>query len=154
MRWLVDKKESFDLYNCLRQLQLGDVPTPTCMYTADICAFLQNSGISNQEIEILKGLVLHHKYTTIPIHYYHNRLVAQFEYDLLHGGRKQEPNDVDDFTRAATALWAAQVYVCDAEMAELLRKSKMAQIQAFPLMVFSTRQPGLFLSKLESFYEN
>jgi hypothetical protein len=147
---LIDKKESFDLYNSLTQMQSGKVITPTCLYTKDVCAFLQKSGITNQEIEVLKQLALHHKYTTIPIHKYHNRIVAQFEYDLLHGGRRQKPNDVDDFTRAATALWAAQVYICDAEMAELLRRSKMAEIQAVPLIVFSTRHPELFLSQLES----
>jgi len=147
---LIHKKDSFDLYNNLERLKAGQALSPTCVCTADICEFLKRNSISHDEIERLKQLVLHHKYEAIPIHFYYNRLVAQFEFDVLHGGRKQEINDVDDLTRAATALWGAQIYVCDAEMAEACKKVKIPAIQTVPTIVFSTRQPELFLQHLES----
>jgi hypothetical protein len=147
---VVHKKDSFDLYNNLERMRTEQTLAPTCAYTADICRYLQHSNISLDEIQRLKQLVLQHKYKSIPIHFYHNRLLTQFEFDLLHGGRRGEANDMDDLTRAATALWAAQIYVCDAEMAELCKKAKIREIQAVPTIVFSTRQPDLFLQHLES----
>jgi len=147
---LIHKKVSFDLYVTLERMQKGQTLTPTCACTGDICDFLKHNNISHDEIERLKQLVLHHKYEAIPIHFYYNRLVTQFEYELLRGGRKQKVNDVDDLTRAATALWAAQIYVCDAEMAEICKKAKINAIQTVPTIVFSTRQPELFLKHLES----
>jgi hypothetical protein len=147
---LIHKKNSFDLYNNLEQLKTGEALAPTCAYTTDICDFLKRNNISHYEIERLKQFVLHHKYEAIPIHFYYNRLVTQFEFDLLRGGRKEEANDADDLTRAATALWGAQIYVCDAEMAEACKKANIRAIQAVPTIVFSTRQPELFLQHLES----
>ena len=147
---LIHKKDSFDLYNNLERLKTGQALVPTCACTTDICDFLKRNNISHDEIERLKQLVLHHKYEAIPIHFYYNRLVTQFEFDLLHGGRKEEANDAHDLTRAATALWGAQIYVCDAEMAEACKKAKIRAIQAVPTIIFSTRQPELFLQHLES----
>lgn len=147
---LVHKKESFDLYNNLERLKTGQTLAPTCAYTADICDFLQHNSISHDEIERLKQLVLQHKYKAIPIHFFYNRLVTRFEFDLLHGGREPKGNDMDDLTRAATALWASQIYVCDAEMAEACKKAKISALQTVPTIVFSTRQPELFLQQLES----
>jgi hypothetical protein len=147
---LIHKHESFDLYNNLERLKTGQALTPKYAYTADICNFLQNNNTSYYEIERLKQLVLQHKYTTIPIHYYCNRLVAQFQFDFLHGGRREKINDVDDLTRAATALWASQIYVCDAEMAEVCKKAKINTRQSVPTVVLSAGQPESFLKLLES----
>ena len=147
---LIHKKDTFDLYNNLERLKKGQALNTTCAYTLDICTFLRHSNISHDEIERLEQLVLHHKYTTIPIHFYYNRLVTQFEFDLLRGGRKEEANDMHDLTRAATALWGAQIYVCDAEMAETCKKAKISGIQTAPTIVISAKRPELFLQHLES----
>lgn len=147
---LIHKKDSFDLYNNLERLKTGQALAPTCACTTDICDFLKRNNISHDKIERLKQLVLHHKYEAIPIHFYYNRLVAQLEFDLLHGGRKQKINDVDDLTRAATALWGAKMYVCDAEVAEVCKKAKINACQSVPTVVLSARQPELLLKHLES----
>lgn len=146
---VVHKKASFDLYRNLDLLKMGQPLAPTCVYIAEVCGFLKENNLSHDEIDRLKQLVLQHKFRTIPIHTYYNRLVTQFEFDLLHGGRRQEANDIDDLTRAAIALWGAQVYICDAEMAEMCKKAKIAEIQAAPVTVFSTRQPDMILQHLE-----
>lgn len=148
----VHKEDSFDLYNNLERLKTGQALAPMRPDTADICDFLQYNNISHDEIDHLKRLVLQHKYKAIPIHFHYNRLVTQFEFDLLHGGRREEANDAYDLTRAATALWGAQIYVCDAEMAEACKKAKIRAIQTVPTIVFSTRQPELFLKHLESMF--
>jgi hypothetical protein len=146
----IHKQDSFDLYNNLERLKTGQALAPTCACTTDISDFLKRNNISHDEIERLKQLVLHHKYEAIPIHFYYNRLVTQFEFDLLHGGRREEAGDMYDLPRTATALWGAQIYVCDAEMAEICRRTKISKLRTVPTIVISARQPELFLQHLES----
>jgi hypothetical protein len=92
--------------------------------------------------------LLLHRYETIPIFFYYNRLLSQFEFDLLHGGRREEVNDGHDLTRAAVALWAADIYVSDAEMADACRKVGMNALTG--VAVISVREPNMFLKRLRS----
>lgn len=147
---LVHKQDSFDLYKNLERLKKSQALQPIRLETADICDFLRHNHISHDEIERLKQLVLQHKYKAIPIHFFYNRLVAQFEFDLLHGGRREEAGDMCDLPRAATALWGAQIYVCDAEMAEICNRAKISKLRTKPTIVISAKCPELFLQHLES----
>lgn len=146
----IEAKSAYDLHDNLEKLRTGQPLQAACSDTLDVCEFLSKNNISNEEIENLKKLVFEHKYESIPVLFYHNRLLVHFEYQLLHGGRRQEPGDVYDLTRAATALWGSHIFVCDAEMAETCKKAKIGRLQAVPTIVFSSGQPELFLGHLES----
>lgn len=146
----IEAKNKHDLYDNLERLRSRQPLQAACSDTLEVCEFLSKNKISNEEIESLKKLVMEHKYESIPIFFYHNRLLVQFEYQLLQGGRRQKPGDPNDLTRAATALWASQMFVCDAELAEACKKAKISELQSKPTIILSAQQPPLFLKHLES----
>jgi hypothetical protein len=141
--------DSADLFCNLERIEAGQPLCANRWPTASVCQFLMNRRISADEIRRLKDQLLLHRYEAIPIFFYYNRLLAQFEFDLLHGGRREEVNDGHDLTRAAVALWAADVYVCDAEMANACRKVGMNALTG--VAVIPAREPNLFLQRLRSF---
>jgi hypothetical protein len=141
-------KETADLFCSLERLESGEPLAPNRAYTADVCKFLVTNRITSEEISKLKELILHHRYEAIPVLFYYNRLLTQFEFDLLRGGRRQEPNDIDDLTRVATALWASDIYVCDKEMADVCRKTKIQELTH--TLVFSVGQSEALLKHVGS----
>jgi hypothetical protein len=145
---LIHLKETADLFCSLERLQRDEPLSPNCAYTADVCKFLVANAISDEEITKLKELIRYHRYEVIPVLFYYSRLLTQFEFDLLRKGRPQEPNDIDDLTRVATALWASDIYICDKEMAEVCKKAKIQEFT--PTLIFSVGQSEAFLKHLQS----
>jgi hypothetical protein len=145
---VVHEGESGDLYRNLERMEAGHPLAPNRCYTASVCGFLKLHGITKDEIQKLKEQVLCHRYEVIPVLFYYARLLSQYEFDLLRGGRRQEVNDIHDLTRAALALWAADIYVCDAEMAETCRKVGMGELTG--TIVMSVRHPKTLLEHLKA----
>jgi hypothetical protein len=144
----VRKRVVFDLYHNLDRLNAGQALAANCPFTLDVCDFIRSTGVSLAEVLSLKQFVLHHKYEAIPILFYYIRFVAQFEFDLLHGGRRPEANDATDLTRMAMALWGSDAHVCDAEMAQLCKKTKIDRFSN--TVILPVGQPDKFLRHLES----
>jgi hypothetical protein len=94
-------------------------------------------GITKNELLELRAAVVDRTWQQIPVVTYRTILAAQLEAGYSTGIRDYDPNDEFDVSRLAVGLWAADVIITEAFMADTCRKAGTKNYSSAE--VFSTR---------------
>ncbi len=107
-------------------------------FAGSLCQGLSHNGITANELRELIERLMNHEWEAIPLHHYHSRIAAKFEYECLRIKRQYNANDEIDRDRAAVALHTSDVFVTDKGNARLSR-----EVDIMPKrLIFSTAFPG------------
>lgn len=134
----------------LKQIAFGaSLEAVTTFECARISVELLERGVTAEEASSLAEAIEAGKFSTIPVQFFHARLVAQGEWARARDDRRGPPdyNDLIDQERLSLALAWVELAITDRRMAERVRGAALEQFT--PCLTFAMGEIDGFISTLK-----